>query len=127
MIVVFDSQCNVCNGFIDFLARHDRGSKLSFVQASSDAGRKWLTLCGQSPDDPSTMIVIDNGIARLRSDAVLSAVMALGGGWRAAGALHLLPRTFRDTLYTQFARRRYRWFGRADSCAVCGNDAGSGK
>lgn len=119
MIVVFDGQCNVCNGYVRFLTRHDRGGRLTFVPAASEPGRAWLERCGEAPDNPSTMIVVDGERPWLRSDAVLVAVASLGGGWRAVRLLRLVPRGLRDALYTGFARRRYRWFGRASTCAIC--------
>lgn len=123
MIVVFDGMCNVCTFYIRFLARHDHGKRLAFVPAASPLGRQWLTTCGESPDAPTTMIVVEHGVPRLRSDALLAALAALGGGWRAVRVLALVPRGLRDALYTGFARRRYRWFGRVDACPAC--DAGA--
>ena len=119
MIVVFDGHCNVCNGFVRFLAARDRRRRLSFMPALSDAGRAWLVACGQSVDDPATMIVVDGDTRHLRSDAVIAAVAALGGVWRVVRIGRLVPRRVRDALYTGFAQRRYRWFGRAETCAVC--------
>ena len=119
MIVVFDNACNVCNAYTRFLARHDRQARLEFVPADSTRGREALIAIGESLDDPSTMIAIDRGAALVRSDAVLAAVAALGGGWRGVRLFRLVPRRVRDALYTGFARRRYRWFGRAADCSVC--------
>lgn len=119
MIVVFDGMCNVCNGYVRFLQRRDRRDRLTFVTAGSDEGRRLLVAYGEAPDAPSTMIVIERGIQRVRSDAVLAAIAALGGGWRGIGLLRIIPRAVRDALYTGFARRRYRWFGQAPTCATC--------
>jgi predicted DCC family thiol-disulfide oxidoreductase YuxK len=118
-IVIFDGGCNVCNAYVRFLVKRDRRHRLIFVPAASDQGRAWLARCGEALDDPSTMIVVERGVARLRSDAVFAAVAELGGSWRAIRLLALMPRPLRDALYTGFARRRYRWFGRADACATC--------
>lgn len=124
MIVVFDGMCRVCSGYVRFLERHDRQRRLLFVPAASAEGRAALLACGESPDDPSTMIVIDDGVRRLRSDAVLTAIAALGGGWRGVRLLAIVPRSWRDWLYSGFARRRYRWFGRVEVCPACEGRAG---
>jgi predicted DCC family thiol-disulfide oxidoreductase YuxK len=42
----------------------------------------------------------------------------LGGPWRAAGALRILPTRLLDAMYDAVARRRYRWFGRVDRCSL---------
>ena len=35
-----------------------------------------------------------------------------------AGAFYAVPRPLRDALYRFVARRRYRWFGKRESCMV---------
>jgi predicted DCC family thiol-disulfide oxidoreductase YuxK len=120
MIVVFDGVCNACNRFVRFLSWRDSAGRLTFVPAQSARGAAMLTACGERPDDPSTMIVVDRGTTLLRSDAVIAAVAQLGGGWRVARLGRIVPQGLRDAAYTGFARRRYRWFGRTADCAVCG-------
>jgi predicted DCC family thiol-disulfide oxidoreductase YuxK len=44
--------------------------------------------------------------------------MALGWPWRALGVLLVLPRPLRDAAYDFVARRRYRWYGRRESCRM---------
>ena len=119
MIVVFDGMCNACNGFVRFLEGREGGRTITFVPVQSARGAALLTACGEPAGDPSTMIVVDRGETLLRSDAVLAAVAGMGGGWRAARLLKLVPRQVRDPLYTGFARRRYLWFGRAATCTRC--------
>jgi predicted DCC family thiol-disulfide oxidoreductase YuxK len=120
MIIVFDGNCNACNRFVRFLARGDRTGQLSFVHAQSERGAAILLANGERADDPSTMIVIDRGRTLLRSDGVIAAVAALGGGWRIVRQLTMVPRRLRDAAYVGFARCRYRWFGTAADCSACG-------
>ena len=54
----------------------------------------------------------------VRSDAALRIAMALGWPWRALGALRVVPRRLRDAAYDFVARRRFRWFGRRESCRM---------
>jgi predicted DCC family thiol-disulfide oxidoreductase YuxK len=42
----------------------------------------------------------------------------LGFPWNLARVARLVPRAWRDALYDGFAARRYRWFGRKETCAV---------
>jgi predicted DCC family thiol-disulfide oxidoreductase YuxK len=54
-----------------------------------------------------------------RSDAVLFVLDRLGGAWRmAAFCLRLWPRFLRDAAYNAVARRRYRIFGRSETCTL---------
>ena len=45
-------------------------------------------------------------------------ITALGGIWRLAGLLRLVPRFIRDAVYDWIARNRYGWFGKRDSCRL---------
>ena len=54
----------------------------------------------------------------VRSDAGLRLMKYLGGSWRFALVAYVIPRFIRDFLYDQFAKRRYRWFGRYDTCML---------
>ena len=53
-----------------------------------------------------------------RSTAALRIITALGGIWRLAGLLRLVPRFLRDAVYDWVARNRYGWFGKRDSCRL---------
>jgi predicted DCC family thiol-disulfide oxidoreductase YuxK len=54
----------------------------------------------------------------VRSDGALRVARYLGGLWKIALAGQIMPRALRDYLYDQFAKRRYRWFGKYDSCPI---------
>jgi predicted DCC family thiol-disulfide oxidoreductase YuxK len=54
----------------------------------------------------------------VRSDAALHVVSCIGGLWRVALVAYIIPRVVRDFLYDQFAKRRYRWFGRYETCLL---------
>jgi len=54
----------------------------------------------------------------VRSDAALRVASYLGGPWKIALVAYVIPRPIRDYLYDQFARRRYRWFGKQDNCLL---------
>jgi predicted DCC family thiol-disulfide oxidoreductase YuxK len=118
MVVVFDGVCNFCNGWVRFLLKRDRRGVLQFAPAQSAFGAKVLLENGERPDDPSTIILVDGVRHYLRSEAILRTVAALGGGWRLAMLGLLAPRPIRDAAYLAFGRRRYRWFGKSESCPV---------
>src|SRR3546814_3200405 len=61
---------------------------------------------------------LDASRARTDSDAIIAVLIRLGGAWRAAHLLRMVPRRLRDPLYRHLARSRYRWFGRREACYV---------
>lgn len=115
-IVVFDGVCALCSGWVDFLLRRDPRSQFRFAAMQGETGRGLLAAHGLDPDDPMSFLLLDARGARTGSDAIVAVLCRLGGVWRLAALLRLLPRSLRDALYRMLARNRYRWFGRKAAC-----------
>ncbi|MFR0656769.1 DCC1-like thiol-disulfide oxidoreductase family protein, partial [Pantoea sp. SIMBA_079] len=60
----------------------------------------------------------DGNAAWHDSDGVIEVLRRLGGLWRLAVVLRVLPRGLRDAGYRLLARSRYRLFGRRASCML---------
>lgn len=117
-VIVFDGVCVLCNGWVRFLLRHDRQQRYRFAAMQSDHGRTLLAAHGLDPDEPSSLLLLDGGKAWTDSDAIRHVLAGLGGAWRCAHLLGVVPRPLRNALYRWIARNRYRWFGRHDSCQL---------
>lgn len=122
-VIVFDGVCVLCNGWVGFLLRHDRAGRYRYAAMQSETGRALLAGQGLDPDDPASFLLVeyDRGPAPRIStdtDAIRRVVAGLGGAWRLANAMALLPRALRDRLYRTLARNRYRWFGRHEACRL---------
>jgi predicted DCC family thiol-disulfide oxidoreductase YuxK len=65
-----------------------------------------------------SVVLVDGRGVHVRSEAALGIARRLGLPWSLAGVLRVLPRGVRDWAYDAFARRRYRWFGRAEACIM---------
>jgi predicted DCC family thiol-disulfide oxidoreductase YuxK len=69
--------------------------------------------------DLSTVVVWDDGLLKLKSDASVHVFKRIGGVWPALGLLlRICPRFVRDFVYDVIATNRYKWFGRYDSCRL---------
>jgi predicted DCC family thiol-disulfide oxidoreductase YuxK len=123
-VVLYDGVCGLCNRYVQFLLRRDRGRVFRFAALQGAFGQDALTRHGiEVTGDPQSIVLLEspgtpNERLRVRSDAVLASVARLGGPWRCVGALRLIPRFLRDGVYDFVARVRYRLFGRFDVCAV---------
>jgi predicted DCC family thiol-disulfide oxidoreductase YuxK len=116
MLLVFDGVCNLCNGFVRFLLARDAAGRLTFTTCQSEAGAEIMRQAGIDPLDPASVVLVDGNQTYVYSDASLLAIAALGGAWRLVLLARLIPRLLRDPAYRFVARRRYRWFGRSDTC-----------
>ena len=70
-IVLFDGVCNLCAGSVQFLLRRDRRRRFRFAALQSSAGQALLLQHGLQRDTLETIVVLEAGRARVRSDAAL--------------------------------------------------------
>jgi predicted DCC family thiol-disulfide oxidoreductase YuxK len=115
-VIVFDAMCMLCSGNAQFVLKHDRRGYFRLASMQGEAGAALMRRFGIDPGEPDTMIVVDGERAIRNSDAVLAIARGLGWPWRALGVLRLVPRAWRDAAYRWVARRRYRLFGRRETC-----------
>lgn len=117
-IILFDGVCNLCNGFVQFVIRHDAAGRFRFAALQSEAGQALLRQHQlPTPAEPDSVVLVTDGRAYTHSAAALGILQGLGGGWRQLGRLgQVFPRFLRDAVYRLIARYRYRWFGRQDAC-----------
>ncbi len=117
-VVYFDGVCNLCNSAVNFLIDQDKQGRLKFASLQSEAGKVVLHRSGLPEQDYDSFILVKNGQLFQKSEAVLEVVKLLGGGWLLLYGFKIVPRTWRDWLYTQIAQNRYRWFGKRTQCRL---------
>jgi len=110
-VIVFDGTCILCNGWVDFLLRHDHRGRYRFAAMQGEAGRTLLARHGLDPDDPASFLLLEEAQAWTDTDAIGRVLAGLGGFWKLARLMELVPRPLRDASYRWLARNRYRWFG----------------
>jgi predicted DCC family thiol-disulfide oxidoreductase YuxK len=121
-VVVFDGVCTLCNGWANFLIRHDPGQVFRLASVQSLEGQALLRWFGLPTDRFDTVGYVAGGKLYVRSDAVLRIVIQLPGAWPLLGGLRLIPRPLRDWCYDRVALNRYRLFGRYDGCLLPSDD-----
>ena len=120
-VLLYDGLCGFCNKSVQLILRHDKRKTMYFAALQSEYGQSILTRHPELASIDSLVFVEPLDFAYLervfvRSNAALHIARYLGGVWKLALAGYLVPRRLRDYLYDQFAKRRYRWFGKYDSC-----------
>jgi len=123
-LVFYDGLCGLCDHFVQFLLPRDRRGVLRFAQLQGELARRELVPRGFDPRDLDTVIVIagwGSGRQRIltRSRAILYAGRRLGGVWGALSRIAaVVPASIADRIYSLVARRRYRVFGRFETCPL---------
>jgi predicted DCC family thiol-disulfide oxidoreductase YuxK len=118
-IVLFDGLCNFCNATVLFIIDRDPKEHFAFAPLQSELGQELLRVRGFTDLTPETVVLVDGDRVFTRSTAGLRIALGMGSLWPVLGALgYLIPRPLRDLAYRAFAKRRYRWFGKSDTCRV---------
>ena len=124
-ILFFDGECGFCDRAIRFAMTHDHEGRLFASTLAGDTARVALSpFRAMLVDVDSTVLYLPAAASReasvqVHSDAALSVLRLLGGGWSVLGTVGLLvPRWIRDAAYKAFAKRRFSLFGRVEACQL---------
>ncbi len=117
-ILLYDGVCKLCNRLVQFVLKHDDTAQFRFASLQSDYAVQILK--PQACDlDTVYLIEAPGAPPKSRSDAVISILCRLGGFWKAlATILRIFPRWLRNWGYNIVARRRYRLFGKYETCPL---------
>jgi len=118
IVLLIDGHCNMCHGLAKFVVGRDKRAVFRFASLQSELGRRLLQEGGMPEDALETFVMVDNGKYYTKSTAALRIGRKLGWPWSVAYPAIVVPRFVRDRVYRFVARRRYRWFGRSESCLL---------
>ena len=122
-LVLYDGVCGLCHRVAKFILPRDRHDRFLFAPLQSRFARAILRRHGRDPDALDTVYVVldhDGPDERIygRSRAALQIARVLGGVWKLALVLGILPDFLLDFLYDRVAKVRYRLFGKHDVCTI---------
>lgn len=122
-VLLYDGLCGFCSRGVQRILRFENQKTMLFAALQSDYGKSLVGRHAELEGVDSVVFVEpgarpDKEKVFVRSDAVLHIARYLGGLWKLALVAHIVPRPVRDYLYDQFAKRRYRWFGKLDACLI---------
>lgn len=117
-VVLFDGVCNLCVGYIQFLIERDPEGLFRFAPLQSAVAEELLSGTGLDPDALDSIVLVEDGKAYVKSDAVIRIGVHLGGAYRLLGPTKVAPRRLRNAVYDLVAENRYDWFGQKDQCMM---------
>ena len=115
-LMLFDGICRFCSISVRLVSRFDQRGAIRFTPMQSPYGRQLAEQHSLDPDNPTTFVFFEHGMARLRSEGALAILRRLPPPLRWLAALRMLPRRWRDWAYDWLAANRYRLFGRYEAC-----------
>lgn len=122
-IILFDGVCGLCNRFVSWVLRHDRGGIFRFAPLQGQRAAAILKRHGFDPAELSTVVVVldpDSPSERLlrKARAALFAIGSMGGMHVLVRPIGWLPTRLLDWAYDRVARNRYRIFGKHETCRL---------
>jgi predicted DCC family thiol-disulfide oxidoreductase YuxK len=122
-VVFYDGVCGFCNWMVRFILKRDRRGVFRFSPLQGALASQVLPRHGKDPADlDAVFLAIDaNGPEERLLDqgrASMRVLRELGGVWRIVSWLGILPTPILNWGYQLVARRRYRFFGKLESCPI---------
>lgn len=118
-IILFDGVCNLCNGAIQFIIKHDRADIFRYAALQNEIGKQLVSERNIDTSKVDSIVLIDPGVAYYtKSTAALEIGKRLKGYRTLSSLLLWIPRPIRDIVYDFIARNRYKWYGKKEECMV---------
>jgi predicted DCC family thiol-disulfide oxidoreductase YuxK len=117
-IIVFDGVCILCNSFVQFILKKDKRKQFYFTTAQSDFVKEQLKPNPMKANAMDSVLYVKNGKVFTESTAALNIFSDLGGIWKLLSIFNLIPPFIRNAVYRFIAKRRYRVFGKLDTCMM---------
>ncbi|MEP2935879.1 MAG: DCC1-like thiol-disulfide oxidoreductase family protein [Gilvibacter sp.] len=117
-IIIFDGECNLCNGVVGWLLKFAPADIFSFIPFQSPKGQEFLILYDFPTERLDTVILIDPKGVHTHSDGFLRVVSKIPKWKRVATLLAFVPRMLRDFVYVTASKNRVKWFGNSKSCTI---------
>lgn len=117
-IVIFDGECALCDGAVNFIIDRDPRGYFHFASRQSEAGERLLRAHGLPTEGLESLVLLEGGSVYLRSEASLRIARRLQAPWPLLYAFVGVPRVLRDAAYGFVSKNRKRLAGTVDVCAL---------
>ncbi|UYW02040.1 thiol-disulfide oxidoreductase DCC family protein [Flavobacterium agricola] len=117
-IVLFDGVCNFCNDTVNTIIEHDKNDVFVFAALQSEVGQQIIKHIGLNPKIDS-IVLYEPGVAYyIKADAALRIFSHLGSKFFYTKFFQLFPNGLKNIAYDYFAKNRYKWYGKSESCRI---------
>ena len=115
-VVLFDGVCNLCNGFVQFIIKHDSENKFKFCSLQSKQGQKIIAENNQDLENIDSVLFYCDNHLYYKSKAVFKIAKTIGFPLSMLLLFSFIPVKIRDSIYDFIAKNRYKWFGKQKDC-----------
>lgn len=115
-VIFFDGLCNLCNGAVQFVIKHDKKSLFKFAALQSEYAKSKLMPYTLQTKQGDSILLLQNAELYEQSTAALKIAKQLNGLWPMLYVFIIVPPFIRNSIYKFIARNRYKWFGKQENC-----------
>lgn len=117
-ILLFDSDCILCNKSVQFIIKYDSKKIFYFASLQSKYGQEFLQANNLPINVYSTVIYLQKNKIYTKSSAAIRAFAALNILSKIFLILLIFPRPIRDFFYNLIAKNRKHFFKNQISCLI---------
>ena len=117
-IVFFDGVCNLCNGFVQFVLKHEVNSRYKFCSLQSEFAANFFKEKQFISNGIDSVIVYENNQFYIESEAAFKIINKLNWPYKAVGIFSVFPKFINNSIYKFIAKNRYKIFGKSNVCWV---------
>ncbi|MBT8245069.1 thiol-disulfide oxidoreductase DCC family protein [Winogradskyella sp.] len=117
-IIIFDGECNLCNGVVGWLLKFAPEDLVQFVAFQSSYGQQLLEENNFPTTQLDTVILMDKYGIKTHSEGFLKIISKIPRWQPIATVLGFIPKLFRDFIYKSASRNRVKWFGNSNNCNI---------
>lgn len=118
-IVFFDGLCHFCNGWVNFIIKHNKNKQIYFAPLQSPIAAQQLKNIHINTQSPESVIYRTDNKIYYKSTAALKIFKTLGGRFKLLYYItYWIPPFIRNFIYDIIAKNRYKWFGKYDTCMI---------
>ena len=117
-IVLYDSQCLICDGFVRWVIRRDKDRILKFSGLLSDKARHEIHRRAIPIHENGSVILLQKDGHCTESDAVIEILKIANSSAALIALIQKFPKSWRDNIYRWVARNRYRFYKKRNYCPM---------
>lgn len=115
-ILFYDGRCNLCNGAVQFVLRHEKNAEILFASLQSELGN--AVISKHNLQNIDSIVLYDNKQVFIKSQAALAVARRLKTPYSFAAKFNFISPKIRDAIYDLVARSRYKLFGKTNTCQM---------
>jgi predicted DCC family thiol-disulfide oxidoreductase YuxK len=117
-IIIFDGVCVLCNASVRLIIKNDKKSRFRFTPMQSMFANQLLSTFDIPGSKTDILMLVESDRMFTASTAALRIARRMDGPWPVLYSFMIIPKPIRDYIYVFIAKRRYKLFGKYDTCLV---------